>query len=440
MTPSIINAAEHRSFSFLPQMAAWFARARSKATKEEILGLHKTPQGVAPGNFFGAVHIGEGDSRAILCVFPKSEFTDMDYLKMFLGCAAHPVVGGHMGHCLDFWPEKPPIETDHAPDFCGLVAAAFLRELNDLCAHRLRRNFVREEANLVGKAKGKILSAENIRRNLSHGRAERVFCAYQSVSDDILENRILRAALEQVAVYLSGVGLFRDEQGTLERWVRSCRSHLRGVSVVRIRGGDFLAARSRGAFSHYRRPLHLARAVLESTGFDLDGVNGRASGVVPFALNSAELFERWAQVQLLESAEFLGLQAGYERSNTFAREGGQIAIRPDFWIRKKGENPAMILDAKYKSAPKNFKDVSQQDIYQMVAYSRHRAFLEKLHPNAPQPENESVELALLYPQIGEGGDVEIVGEKDKSFHAPLSVWMIPCPEKSAIAEEDRAAA
>ena len=430
----MINATEWQSIP--PETVESLSCACTDFRDPKTLGLHSRGGVIRSGNFVGAVRIGE----CILQVRSKFQEPEMDYMAMFLCCADHPQVGEHMQNCLHFWPEESLIEVDDAPDFCGLIAAAFMRELNDLCAHRLRRNFVREEANLVGKAKGKILSAENIRRNFLRGRAERVFCAYQSVSDDILENRILRAALERVAVYLSGAGLFRDGQGTLERWVRSCRSHLHGVSVVRVRSGDFLAARSRGAFSHYRRPLHLARAVLESTGFDLDGVNGRASGVVPFALNSAELFERWAQVQLLESAEFSGLQAGYERSNTFAQAGGQIAIRPDFWIRKKGENPAMILDAKYKSAPKDFKDVSQQDIYQMVAYSRHRAFLEKLHPNAPQPENESVGLALLYPQIGEGGDVEIVGEKDKSFHAPLAVWMIPCPEKSAIAEEDRAAA
>ena len=258
------------------------------------MGLHQRNGALRPGNFIGAVRIGD----CILQVRSKFQKPEMDYMAMFLRCADHPQVGEHMQNCLRFWPEESLIEVDDAPDFCGLIAAAFLRELNDLCAHRLRRNFVREEANLVGKAKGKILSAENIRRNLLRGRAERVFCAYQSVSDDILENRILRAALERVAVYLSGAGLFRDEQGTLERWVRSCRSHLHGVSVVRVRGGDFLSARSRGAFSHYRRPLHLARAVLESTGFDLDGANGRASGVVPFALNSAELFERWAQVQV----------------------------------------------------------------------------------------------------------------------------------------------
>ena len=409
-----------------PETAKSLSHACTDFRDPKTLGLHSRGGVIRSGNFIGAVRIGE----CILQVRSKFQKPEMDYMAMFLRCADHPQVGEHMQNCLHFWPEESLIEVDDAPDFCGLIAAAFLRELNDLCAHRLRRNFVREEANLVGKAKGKILSAENIRRNLSRGRAERVFCAYQSVSDDILENRILRAALERVAVYLSGAGLFRDGQGTLERWVRSCRSHLRGISVVRVRGGDFLSARSRGAFSHYRRPLHLARAVLESTGFDLDGANGRASGVVPFALNSAELFERWAQVQLLENAEFSELQAGYERSNTFSREGGQIAIRPDFWLREKDENPAMILDAKYKFAPEGGK-FSREDVFQMVAYSRHRAFLEKLHPNAAKPENEPVQLALLYPQIREGKIAPSL--PDNSFHAPLSVWTIPCPAKSEVA-------
>ena len=374
---SVIVGREHEAVNFIhaPKFSEWIKGANLREKPEKILGLHPINGGFAPGNFIGAVRIGD----CILQVRSKFQKPEMDCMAMFLRCADHPQVGGHMQNCLHFWPEESLIEADDAPDFCGLIAAAFLRELNDLCAHRLRRNFVREEANLVGKAKGKILSAENIRRNLSRGRAERVFCVYQSVSDDILENRILRAALERVAVYLSGEGLFRDGQGTLERWVRSCRSHLCGVSVVRVRGGDFLAARSRGAFSHYRRPLRLARAVLESTGFDLDSANGRASGVVPFALNSAELFERWAQVKLLESAEFSGLQVGYARGNTFSREGGRITIRPDFWLRAKDDNnPARILDAKYKSVPEDGKP-SREDVFQMVAYSRHCAFLEKLH-------------------------------------------------------------
>ena len=423
----MIKATEWQSIP--PEVAESLSHVCTNFQDPKTLGLHNRNGAIRPGNFIGAVRIGD----CFLQV--DSKFPQMDCLAMFLHCA--DILGERMRDCLDFWPEDPPIETDNAPDFCGLIAAAFLRELNDLCAHRLRRNFIREEANLVGKAKGKILSAENIRRNLLRGRAERVFCAYQSVSDDILENRILRAALERVAVYLSGEGLFRDEQGTLERWVRSCRSHLHGVSVVRVRGGDFLAARSRGAFSHYRRPLHLARAVLESTGFDLDGVNGRASGVVPFALNSAKLFERWVEIKLLE--EYPHLQVG--RDDISADKGGVVKIRPDFWIPAEDGKSAMILDAKYKFVRESIRGIldknAHDDIYQMVAYSRHRRFLREKLEVKPEAEN-ALKLALLYPQIGEGGIVRL--PPDKSFHAPLSVWMIPCPEKSAIAEEDRAAA
>ena len=460
----VVAGCEHQAldFSFAPEIRKWAQNAEFGPNKFETLGLYKTPAGeFAPGNFLGAVHIGEGESRAALCVSPKSEFADMDYLKMFLDCAAHPVVGGHMRYCLDFWPEKSPIETNLAPEFCGLVAAAFLRELNELRVRHFRRHFTRESMNFTGRARGKILVAENIRQNTARMRNDRIFCAFQSVSDDIPENRILRVALERAAALIANNKIYN--RPILHEWIRAGRAALQGVSSnVKIFPSDHKSARKNGAFSHYRRPLQLARTVLDSSGFHLHGIDSeeeQQAGVSPFALNSAELFERWAQVKLLESAEFSELQAGYEKRNTFSGKGGQIAIRPDFWLRAKDDkNPAMILDAKYKSAPQNFGKVAKKDIYQMVAYSRHRAFLKKLHPNADKsdsdnpenglenkPENKPVELALLYPHIEGGGEGEIIKSEspeksDTSFHASLSMWMIPCPAKSAVAEEDRAAA
>ena len=419
---SVVIGREHEAVNFTHALKfeEWIKGAGLRKKPAEILGLHPINGGFAPGNFIGAVRIGD----CILQVHSKFQKPEMDYMAMFLCCADHSQVGGHMRNCLRCWPEESLIKVADARDFCGLIAAAFLRELNDLCAHRLRRNFVLDKANLMGKAKGKILSTENIRRNLSRGRAERVFCAYQSVSDDILENRILRAALERVAVYLSGKGLFRDEQGTLERWIRSCRSHLRGVSVVRVRGGDFMSARSRGAFSHYRRPLRLARAVLESTGFDLDGANGRVSGVVPFALDSAKLFELWAYLCLVQ--KYPNRQVKYNQ-NIAALNGGSVNVRPDFLIPADSEGSAVILDAKYKGpTPKSICDIQYQpDIYQVVSYSAHGGVRNQL--KIPP---EKVELGLLYPKVRDG-DVEIVGEMDVSFHVPLSVWTIPCPAKSA---------
>ena len=414
-----IKATEWRAIKDIPpELAESLSRVCTNFQDPETLGLHKIGNGIRPGNFIGIVRVGECVLRV------DSKFPEMDGLAMFLRCADHPRVGEHMKECLTFWPEQAPIETDHAPEFCGLVAAAFLRELNELCARRLRRNFLRESENLTGKMKGKILTMENIRRNLARGRADRAFCAYQSVSDDILENRILRAALERTAMFLSRRSLFADADGVLERWVRASRSALRGASVARVRTGDFAAARTRGAFSHYRKPLRLARAVLESTGFALGDEGRECSAVVPFALNSAELFERWMQLKLLEDSRFSGVQANYARGDI---GGGGIKVRPDFWIPAEGENPGWVLDAKYKSAPESVADIKRPDIYQMVAYSRHRALSEKLKTGAAG----ETKLALFYPRV-EREENEGLREldADDSFYARLSLWTVSCPVKA----------
>ena len=422
----VVFAREHEAvnFSHAPKFGEWVKGAKLRHNDFATLGLYNRGGEIRPGNFIGVVRIGE----SILQVDSKFQRPEMDGLAMFLRCADHPKIGERMRDCLRFWPEESPIETNHAPDFCGLVAAAFLRELNELCARRLRRNFLRETENLTGKMKGKILTVENIRRNLLRGRADRAFCAYQSVSDDILENRILRAALERTAVFLSRENLFQSEGRILERWVRACRSALRGVSVARIRPGDFAAARIRGAFSHYRKPLRLARAVLESTGFELDNAEQMSSSVVPFALNSAELFERWAQLKLLEDSNFSGVEASYRTDIG----SGHIKVRPDFYIPADGENPGWILDAKYKSAPEGFADIKKRDdmrkdIYQMVAYSRHRALSEKLKTGAAG----ETKLALFYPRV-EGEENEGLREldADDSFYARLSLWTVSCPVKA----------
>ena len=418
----VVVGREHKAVDFThsPKFGEWIKGANLRKKPAEILGLHPINGGFAPGNFIGVVRIGE----CILQVNPK--FPQMDYMAMFLHCASHPQVGEHMQKCMDFWPEESPIETDAAPDFCGLVAAAFLRELNELHTRRFRRHFTRESANFTGKAKGKILIAENIRRNTAHLRDERVFCAFQSVSDDILENRILRAALERAVVLIANNRIY--EHPILHEWIRAGRAALSGVSHVKIFPSDHKSARQRGAFLHYRRPLRLARSVLESSGFHLHGMDSpepQRAGVSPFALNSAELFERWAELRLLESGAFSGLRAGYERGNIYSGEDGEIAIRPDFWVAARNGDSARILDAKYRSLPEDGKP-SRENIFQMVAYSRHRRFLEnRLGAKA----EDEVRLSLLYPRIGANAKLEELWT-DNSFHAPLSVWTIPCPAKS----------
>ena len=62
---------------------------------------------------------------------------------------------------------------------------------------------VRNEQNLVGKAKGKIVFSKNIRFNTLKGRDDRIYCRYLQYSEDILENRVLKAALHKAELFLN---------------------------------------------------------------------------------------------------------------------------------------------------------------------------------------------------------------------------------------------
>ncbi|MGI9307148.1 MAG: 5-methylcytosine restriction system specificity protein McrC [Gammaproteobacteria bacterium] len=389
-----------------------------------MLGLHESKGGYAPGNFIGLVWIGGGESRAVLRV--DSKFSEMNYIRMFAECAAHPVIGARLGKCLRFWADEELIPIPKSPDFLELAAAAYLRELNELCRRHLRRHFLRARENFTGKVKGKILINENLRRNITRCRPDRVFCEYQSVSDDILENRILRAALERAARFVSSSCIGEKNNAIMRQWIRASRAALQGVSVAPVKRADFAAARKRGAFAFYRAPLELAKIVLLQLGFNPHEEIPQHAKTPPFALDSAELFERYAELQLLKT--YPGLKALYnDRQNIGSGADDFVRrVRPDFYIPSaEGETP-QIIDAKYKDNLINKQQPEQEDVFQIIAYSRHRGVLRKINC----AENGAVELSLVYPFFGGGGDVEEYKTSD-AYSRRLHFYKIKCPAKDA---------
>lgn len=419
---TILKAREHEKVELSDEHKKWL-NEKLNNKKTEILGLHQTQKGIAPGNFVGAVWIGDGESKTPLIV--RSKFEEMDYMSMYLACAEDPVVSPHINKCFNFWPDQQPIEAEDLPKLSELLIAAFLRELNELCARHLRRHFVRETDNLRGKVKGKILLPLQIKQNLVRGRLDRVFCSYQTVNHDIPENRVLRAALEQSAKFVNS----RPDPKplVLHRWIHSSRSALSGVPVVEVKRTDFRNLRVRGVFFHYRRAVKLAEFVLRRLGTNPRAEVKEDVSTPPFAINSAELFERYAE-KILRDKKYPGLEAGYERSNIGGdSEGFNVTVRPDFRVPKNSDGTAIIIDAKYKSTENNYNP-SREDIFQIVSYSRHKNFLKnKLNCD----ETDNIELALVYP-VFDGGEKIRQEKTDNSFFAPITVFCLECP---AIPEE-----
>ncbi len=387
--------------------------------KQELLGLHRKPDGIAPGNFIGAVWIGENENKTPLIV--SSKFPEMDYMSMYLDCAEDIVIGGHLKKCFHFWPEQPPIDADELPKLSELLIAAFLMELNELCLKHLRKHFERETSNLRGKVKGKILLHQQIRQNLVYGREDSVFCSYQTINQNIPENRVLRAALEQSAKFINARPVTHD---ILNRWVHSNRSALSGVPAVEINKSDFRNLRVRGSFSHYRRAIELAKFVLLRLGTNPRAEIRENTSTPPFAINSAKLFERYAEKILRE--KYPELEAGGRAHGD--KDGFNIEVRPDFWISADAEHPAIIIDAKYKkkeidneNEDKSEKP-SRDDVFQVVSYSQHKNLLKKL-----KCENGgNVQLALVYPGFEQENQIT-KNKTDNSFSAPIEMWFVKCP-------------
>lgn len=437
MNSSVIRRKEHEEIDSdeLSESIRGWLRDQNKHDKRpaETLGLHMTSKGLAPGDFIGMVWVGEGENRRVLQ--SNSKFDEMDYIKMFVECSAHSVIGRRMNKCLNFWADEELIDAPIIPDFIILTIAAYLRELNDLCRRHLHRHFLRETHNFTGKVKGKILITENIRQNTVHARQDRVFCEYQSVGNDILENRILRAALERSAKVISE---FASEGGkelpVLQQWVRESRAALHGVSVSHIHPSDFSFARKRGTFAFYRRPIQMAKAVLSQLGFNpREEIAEHQTRTPPFALDSAELFERYAQMKLLD--EFPNLQAGYGRHNIFSRneERFNVFVRPDFHVPLgSDDSPPHIIDAKYKkiTGKKKIKP-EQDDMYQVVAYSRHLRVLQEIGVSREES-GERIQLSLAYPFLeGESPPAW----STRAFASNLKVRMIKCPRKDKLNSE-----
>ncbi|MGI9296666.1 MAG: 5-methylcytosine restriction system specificity protein McrC [Gammaproteobacteria bacterium] len=437
MTARFITGFENKplNFSDHPDLEDSFRATVRNFQDEKTLGLHFARGGICPGNFIGMVWIGAGESRVALQVNSKFEDEEMDYIKMFAECAAHPEIGARLGGCLHFWADEELIDAPEDSDFLILTALAYLRELNELCRRHLRRHFLRETRNFCGKVKGKILVGENLRQNIVRARPDRIVCEYQNVGDDILENRVLRAALERAARYISRHKLREHSRdfSAAERWIRSCRAALSCVPISPIHRSDFSSVRRRGAFVFYRKPLALAKAVLLSFGFNPRKDIPEKTKTPPFALDSAELFERYAQLKLLE--QFPNLRALYERGTISGgnADGFDFPVRPDFYISRENEQPPQIIDAKYKrfSVPQNEKNADEKDngdFYQIVAYSRHRGLLEKMRCRA----EDEIKLSLAYPRIGESGGAAIQEEnKTGAFLRDVHILKIECPKKPA---------
>jgi len=282
-----------------------------------------------------------------------------------------------------FFDEEDPIflQDNIARESSIITASVYITMLKSLCSRPLMGKMVRNEENLVGKAKGKIVFSKNIRANTLKGRDDRIYCRYLQYSEDILENRVLKAALHKAEMFLNQYfGSASGDKNTFREMIAYCRKALSHVTYTRITRLDLNKIKTTGVYAYYKPVVNAAKMVLNEITLEANGESAVTSYVVPYAISMDKLFEMYvrayfkrAGVLSYDSRENGIRISQYDYKTTVLREknkayanyiGGNI--KPDIIIYDPETGNHIVFDVKYKDSMSS--RYARPDRMQILAY------------------------------------------------------------------------
>lgn len=241
------------------------------------------------------------------------------------------------------YPEDPrPVE---------VMALLFANAARRTFAHGLLRGYrTKEEALLT--VRGRIRFGEHVRRRF--GVPLPVEVRYDDFTDDIVENRLVKAAT-------LALGAMRLRDPKSRAALGRVYATLDNVSPVHFAPQSVPEVSFNRLNEHYRQVVGLARIILRHATVEPGRGRIRAPG---FLMDMNKVFEGFVRCALREA---LPLPERFfpEKPATFLDEGHRVRLEPDLAWRV-GRTWRFVGDAKYKRLEP--PHAPSADIYQLLAY------------------------------------------------------------------------
>ena len=288
---------------------------------------------LTPGSAVGAVEIGD----LSVLIRPKIGIPQL----LSLACYAMGVYRPEIERLFDFKREALT-----PPDTLALALAAAARRA---FARGLLHGYRTEEEALYA-VRGRIRFDEQIRRRF--GVAMPVEVRYDEFTDDITENRLVKAAVARL-------GEMRLRSSEARRGLGWTAAMLENVSLVEYGRADAPEVTFDRLNEHYRGVVGLSSLILQHSAFEARRGQVRATG---FLMDMNKLFQEFVTVALRESIG-LSKRAFLEKYIPSLDDEGDVRLRPDltWWD---GNSCRFVGDAKYK----RLESVRHADLYQLLAY------------------------------------------------------------------------
>lgn len=241
------------------------------------------------------------------------------------------------------------------PDTLALaLVSAARRAFSRGLLHGYKR---REEA--LHTIRGRIRFAEQIRRRF--GVPLPVEVRYDEFTDDILENRLVKAAVMRL-------GAMRLRSLDARRGLGWIAGMLDGVTLEDFAPSNVPDVSFDRLNEHYRGVIGLSRLILRHSSFESARGAVRATG---FLMDMNVVFQEFVTVALRDA---LGLSMHVFREKSIdsldepvdVGKDGKVKLRPDltWW---EGDTCVFVGDAKYKNI--TGERVPNADLYQLLAYA-----------------------------------------------------------------------
>lgn len=175
-----------------------------------------------------------------------------------------------------------------------LTYISFVRLVLDFTRRGLMSKSVRKTQNFTGKIRGKIDIKNQITKNVMRGRDDRQYCKYSEKSVDIMENQVIKCALNIVIKDSKSLGL-----NSIERSIGILKRRFSGVSDVKLSVSEIDRIILPAMYQSYRPMFQLAKVIIsEKTLYPTS--DGDRVGVIPYAINMPLLFECYVRTILKE--------------------------------------------------------------------------------------------------------------------------------------------
>ena len=235
-------------------------------------------------------------------------------------------------------------------DILESIVLAFTHHTREAVRRGLLQGYRREEEALH-TVRGRIRFDEQIKRRF--GVPLPIEVSFDEFTEDIEENRLLKAALQRLARLP-----VRPTQARKE--VQALRPVFDAVELAAYPRGTPHIQYTR-LNSHYRPAVELARLVIDNSSLEL--FHGDVAGA-SFMLDMNKVFEQFLYVALGEALELSENQWITQKHLTLD-EAKSNDLYPDL-LWQLGNRPIFVGDAKYKRITST--DFPNADIYQMLAY------------------------------------------------------------------------